>query len=77
MKDQCDVTFTFFDGLTNKPMFVFRCTKEKHEDSKHEHRGISRLGSEYRINWDTPKTETVTVEDKTLLFSGRGSKETQ
>lgn len=75
-KDQCKATFTFF-GKSNKPMVVLRCTREKHEDGKHEHRGISRLGSGYLVSWDVPKTETVVIEDEALLFPGRESEATQ
>lgn len=75
MKNQCEATFTFNIELPNKPYLTFRCMREKHDDGKHEHVGMSGSGWEYRVAWDEPVHAQLKAAEE--LFRGKESKEVQ
>ena len=74
-ENQCEATFTFNIGLPDRPYITFRCMREKHEDGKHEHCGISEKGWDYRVCWDEPKV--AIIAEVQPLFTGKESKTVQ
>ena len=71
---QCKVTFTFSLGpIGSFPSVTFRCMRDKHEDGKHEHHGISVKGWDYTVSWEEPKGATV---DMDKAFIGKESRKT-
>ncbi len=73
IKNQCEASFTFDISLPDRPYITFRCMREKHDDGKHEHKGINKFGWEYRMQWDEP----VYAQQKASkeVFAGKASKE--
>jgi len=71
---QCDAAFTFSLGFgPDGPGVTFRCMKDKHEDGKHEHYGVSVKGWDFKVSWDEPKGATVDIDK---AFIGKESRET-
>jgi len=71
---QCDATFTFSLGFgPNGPGVTFRCMRDKHDDGKHEHHGISVKGWDFKVSWDEPKGATANMDK---AFIGKESQRT-
>ncbi len=75
IENQCEATFTFAISLPDNPYITFRCMREKHDDGRHEHRGMNRHGWEYRIAWDEPIQALIGAIEE--LFAGKASKVVQ